>query len=339
VGTDGITSEADTGALTAVLAAALDAVVMMDGEGRVLHFNPAAERTFGYDASEVIGRDMAELIVPPTLREAHRRGLARHLAGGDPVVLDRRIEITGMRADGNEFPLELTITRIDGPQPRFVGYLRDISDRRRAEAELRASRARLVTASYEARRRIERDLHDGAQQHLVMLAMTLRLVRSQLEDGTLTAELVDEAIKELADATAELRELARGIHPAVLTQGGLRPALRALARRVPVPVELTDVPEGRWPAAVEATAYFVIAEALTNVARYAEATAASVSVREAGGRLVVRVSDDGRGGADPTSGSGLTGLHDRLDALGGTLVVDSPPGRGTTIVAEVPCGS
>jgi PAS domain S-box-containing protein len=334
-----ITSEADTGALTAVLDAALDAVVMMDADGRVLHFNPAAERTFGYSAQETIGRDMAALIIPPTHRDAHRRGLERHLDGGDPVVLDRRVELTGMRSDGSEFPLELTVTRIAGAEPRFLGYLRDISERRRTEADLKASRARLVTAGYEARRRIERDLHDGAQQHLVMLAMTLRLVRGQLDDGTLTAELVDEAITELADATAELRELARGIHPAVLSQGGLRPALRALTRRVPVPVELADVPEGRWPAAVEATAYFVVAEALTNVARYAEATAASVSVRQAGDRLVVRVSDDGRGGADPDSGSGLTGLRDRLDALGGALTVDSPVGRGTTVVAEVPCAS
>jgi len=305
----------------------------------VLSFNPAAERTFGYAATEAVGRDMAELIVPPSLRDAHRRGLARHLAGGDPVVLERRVEVTGLRADGSEFPLELTVTRLPGAERRFLGFLRDISDRRRAEAELRASRARLVTASYEARRRIERDLHDGAQQRLVMLAMTLRMVRAEVEDGTRVAELVDEALQELADATGELRELARGIHPAVLSQGGLRPALRALTRRVPVPVDLTDVPEGRWPAAVEATAYFVVAEALTNVARYADADRAGVSVREAGGRLVIAVTDDGRGGADPDRGSGLTGLRDRLDALGGTLRVDSPPGAGTTLVAEVPCAS
>ena len=338
--TDATTSTpADSAALTAVLAAALDAVITMDGTGRILSFNPAAERTFGYRAAEAVGRDMADLIVPPDLREAHRRGLARHLSGGDPVVLDQRIEITGMRSDGSQFPLELTVTRIASAEPLFVGYLRDISDRRQAEAELKASRARLVTAGDEARRRIERDLHDGAQQHLVMLAMTLRLIRAQTPDDGPLAELVDQAIRELGDATAELRELARGIHPAVLTQGGLRPALKALTRRVPVPVDLTHIPEGRWAAPVEATAYFVVAEALTNIARYADAQQASVSVREEDGRLVVRVRDDGRGGADVTAGSGLSGLQDRLDALGGTLEIDSPPGGGTTLVAEVPCAS
>src|SRR4051794_17745079 len=165
----------------AMLESALDCVVGMDGAGRVLEFNPAAERTFGYSASEAIGREMAELIVPPALRERHRRGLAHYLESGEETLLDRRIEITAMRSDGTEFPVELTITRIGLPgEPRFTGYLRDITDRRRADSELRRSRARIAEAAYEERRRIERDIHDGAQQRLGSLALTLRLRRSRL---------------------------------------------------------------------------------------------------------------------------------------------------------------
>ncbi len=325
----------------AVLAAALDCVVGMDHHGRVVEWNPAAERTFGWAAREAVGRDMADLIVPPSLRERHRAGLARYLAGNPPTVLDRRIEITALRRDGAEFPCELTITRIADPgDPVFVGYLRDITERHEAEAELLASRARIVEAADDARRRLERDLHDGAQQHLVGLALTLRLARSRAEkDPAMAAELLDEAIEDLATATAELRELARGIHPAVLTEGGLEPALAGLARRVPVRVTLAATPERRLPAPVEVTAYFVVAEALTNVARHAGASSATVTLTLDGGCLVVEVRDDGRGGADAASGSGLRGLADRVHALGGGLAVDSPPGQGTHLRAELPCGS
>jgi PAS domain S-box-containing protein len=213
--------------LRAVLHAALDCVVAIDGMGRVIEFNPAAERTFGYTAEEAIGREMVELIVPPSLRERHRTGFARYLAGGAPVVLERRIEITGMRASGEEFPVELTITRarLDGP-PVFVGYLRDITDRRRAEAELRDSRARIVVAADEARRRIERDLHDGIQQQLIALAVALGRARASRE-----VEPLDDAIAQLAAITTELREIARGIHPVVLTEEGLDAALTGLAGR------------------------------------------------------------------------------------------------------------
>ncbi len=326
--------------LRALLDAALDCIVAMDGDGRVVSFNAAAEETFGHRAADAIGQDMADLIVPPALRQAHRDGLARHLAGGAPTVLDRRVELTAMRADGGEFPVELTVTRMAGPgEPLFIGYLRDISQRRQAEAELQASHARLLEAGYAARRQIERDLHDGAQQRLVMLAMQLRLARQAVADDDPAAALLDEAIDELAGATAELRELARGIHPAVLTEGGLRPALRALASRSAVPVVVEEVPEERCEFTVETTAYFVVAEALTNVARSAQATRATVAVRLADGILAVEVRDDGRGGADPAAGTGLRGLADRLAALGGTLRVDSPAGAGTTIRAEVPCAS
>ena len=325
----------------ATLQAALDCVVTMDHLGRVVEFNPAAERTFGYTGEEAVGREMAELIVPPDLREQHRRGLARYLAGGTPRVLDRRVEIEAMRRDGSRFPVELTITRVGIPGPPvFTAYLRDISERRRAEAELKASRGRIVEAGDNARRRIERDLHDGAQQHLVGLALTLRLARAKLRaDVELAEQLLDEAIDDLATATASFRELARGIHPAVLTEGGLEPALTMLSARVPVPVTIAGVPSMRLPRQIEATAYFVVAEALTNVARYAGASRAHVSLALDDGLLVVEVRDDGRGGATEEGGTGLRGLADRVVALDGRFSVDSPTGGGTTLRAELPCPS
>jgi PAS domain S-box-containing protein len=326
---------------TAMLDAALDCVVTMDRRGRVVDFNPAAERTFGYRSADVLGRDMASLIIPPALRERHRRGLARYLVGGEAVVLDRRLEITGMRADGTTFPVELTITRIDVPgPPTFTGYLRDITDRKAAEAELRASRARIVEASDAARRRLERDLHDGAQQRLVELALDLRMARAKLErDSGAAAELLDAALDDLKQATGELRELARGIHPAALTEGGLRPALEALVARSSVPARLVAVPDDRFAAAVEATAYFTVAEALTNAARYADARRVEVEAVHRDAQLQLEVRDDGRGGADPAEGSGLRGLADRVAALDGALEVISPPGAGTVLRVEIPCES
>ena len=327
----------------AVLNAALDCVIGMDHRGIVVEWNPAAERTFGWSVEEAIGQELAELIVPPALRAWHRRGLARYVAGGKPTVLDRRIEIDAVRRDGNEFPCELTITQITAsPEPVFVGYLRDITDRHAADKELRASRARIVTSADDARRRIERDLHDGAQQHLVGLALTLRLARSKLSaEESEAGELLDEALDDLATATDELRELARGIHPAVLTEGGLQPALTGLVRRNPVAVKLLSAPESRLSAPVEAAAYFVAAEGLTNVARHSGASEASVSCELGDGTLVIEVRDNGAGCQDLESdgGSGLRGLSDRVNALGGSLILDFPAAGGTVLRAELPCAS
>jgi PAS domain S-box-containing protein len=323
----------------AILEAALDCVVTMDEHGCVVEFNPAAERTFGYAREDVLGREMGDLIVPEHLREMHRRGLRRYLETGNPVVLNRRIEITGMRSDGSEFPVELAITRIPvrGP-PMFTGYLRDITERKRSEQELRASRARIVEAADSERRRLERNLHDGAQQRLVALSLSLRLVQSRLaSDPGGAVELLDESVTELAGATAELRELARGIHPAVLTDRGLDAALKAVAARAPVPVEVTSSAGQRLPRPVEAAVYFVVAESLTNVARYAGATRAAVAIAHDGARVTVEVSDDGVGGASSRTGSGLRGLADRVATLDGTLAVISPPGEGTIVRAEIPC--
>ncbi|MDA0160239.1 sensor domain-containing protein [Solirubrobacter ginsenosidimutans] len=197
--------------------------------------------------------------------------------------------------------------------------------------ELRLSRLRIIEAGDAARRRIERDLHDGAQQQLVSLALDLRMLKARLKDPQ-----IDELTARLAAALAELRELARGIHPAILTDRGLAPAIQSLADRGAVAIDTDVEVEERLPAPIEAAAYFLVAEALTNVARYAEATSARVEVRRSGEALVVEVSDDGVGGVDPSAGSGIRGLQDRVAAVGGTLEIDSPVGHGTRLRATLP---
>jgi signal transduction histidine kinase len=206
--------------------------------------------------------------------------------------------------------------------------------------ELQRSRQRLVTSQDEARRRLERDLHDGAQQRLVTLSMDLRMARARADasgDVELSARL-DGAEQELAQSLAELRELARGIHPAILTQTGLGGALRSLAERSAVPAEVRSVPGRRFSPEVEATAYFFVSEALANVAKHAQASSVWVAAEDGGERLTIEVGDDGVGGAAMNGGSGLRGLADRVEAVGGRIDVLSDPGAGTTLRAEIPCG-
>jgi signal transduction histidine kinase len=201
-------------------------------------------------------------------------------------------------------------------------------------AELRESRARIVAAGDTERKRLERDLHDGAQQRLLAAGLALQLLADDRGNG----ELLTEAQAELQSALRELRELARGIHPAILTDGGLPAAVRSLVDRAPIPVTV-DVPDGRHPEPVESAAYFVVSEALANVAKHAHARTAAVSVARENGRLIVQVCDDGRGGADDQAGTGLRGLADRVGALNGRLTVTSAPCAGTTVRAEIPCES
>jgi signal transduction histidine kinase len=207
-----------------------------------------------------------------------------------------------------------------------------------AREELRASRARIVRTADETRRRLERNLHDGAQQRLVSVSLTLRLAMGQLWGASReeVSSLLADAAEELTTALDELRDLARGLHPALLTERGLGPAIAALAERAPQPVTVVNEIAERLPEPAEAALYFVVSESLANVAKHAEASEVAVRVTCGGGVARVEVADDGRGGADLSAGSGLQGLFDRIEALGGTLSIESTPGVGTTVAAEVP---
>jgi signal transduction histidine kinase len=206
-----------------------------------------------------------------------------------------------------------------------------------SKAELAASRRRIVAASDEARRRIERDLHDGTQQRLVSLGLAVRAAEANVPPGSsnLRAEL-SRIATGLGDAIADLQELSRGIHPAILSQGGLGPALRTLARRSAIPVELDVAADARFPEPVEVAAYYVASEALANATKHAQASRVEVSLAPRNGRLLLSIRDDGVGGADSARGSGLVGLTDRVEALGGSIRVHSRPGEGTHITAELP---
>jgi signal transduction histidine kinase len=204
-------------------------------------------------------------------------------------------------------------------------------------ADLRTSRERILAAADAERRRIERDLHDGAQQRMVAVAVTLGLAQAQLQNNPEgAAQLIQQARDEAQLAVKELRELARGIHPAVLSDHGLAAALDALAARAPVPVDVSGVPENPLPRPVEAAVYFVTAEALTNIAKYARAEAASVNLAVDDGNVLLQITDDGVGGADTAGGTGLSGLCDRVEALDGTIDIESPPGGGTAVRVQIP---
>ena len=319
--------------LRATIEASPVAVIEVNLEDQIVMWNPAAERMFGWSEDEMIG------------------GPLRHIPGGERERLDdlmvrvRAGEVyTGVEGkrlckDGRLIDVEISAAPIRDAFDTVISHLAlfaDISDRKRQEEELRASRARIVKAGDEARRRLERNLHDGAQQRLVALSLSLRLAQSKVgSDPSAAHAVLESAREELAAALDELRELARGIHPAILTDRGLAAALEALAARLPIPVEI-DTPAVELPQAVEAAAYYVIAEALANVIKYARASVVEVRVSCDETSARVEVADDGIGGADAAHGSGLRGLSDRVAALEGTLTVDSPPEQGTRIVAEIP---
>jgi PAS domain S-box-containing protein len=262
------------------------------------------------------------------------------IAGAANGVPQAERESRWLTREGDERTVAWTATPITDPsgRARVLRSGADVTERKRQEAEVRASRSRIVAATDAARRRLERNLHDGAQQRLAALSLSLRLAESRLPaDPEKAVEILAGARAELTQALEDLRELARGLHPNVLTDRGLGPALESLVIRSPIPVEI-DVPDERFPPAVEAAAYYVAAEALANVAKYAEATLAEVRVAadEDGASIVIEVADDGVGGADPARGSGLEGLVDRVESLDGTFAVESPPGGGTRVRATIP---
>lgn len=229
------------------------------------------------------------------------------------------------------------------PDPDVRGHLTDFADlvatavyNSETRLQLTRSRTRVVAAADQARRTIERDLHDGAQQRIVSLGMELRLARTAAAEGSdELRHTLDRGIDTLAQIHSDLRELSRGIHPAILSRGGLAPALKTLARRSPVPVSLATAVPDRLPESIEVAAYYVVAEALTNTAKYADAQSITISASVSGGQLLLTVSDDGCGGADMSAGSGLLGLHDRIAAVGGTLSVASAYGEGTCLSVTV----
>ncbi len=310
------------------------------------------ERISGYPPANFIAsaqRTLMSIVHPDDLTMV-RRAISTFIDPDEPFALEYRI----VRSDGE---IRWVLDRgqlVSGGGGRLWmdGALFDITERREAEEallrrkveaarteELRASRARIIEAADAARRRIERDLHDGAQQRLVSLSLDIQVAkRRAAKDPATIGPSLEKLAADLQEASAELRELARGIHPAVLTERGLGPAVEALASRAPVPVEIAGELEGRLPAQCETTAYFTVAEALTNVAKYAHASHATVRLARENGALIIEVRDDGVGGADAALGSGLSGLADRVGACEGSLSIDSPPGQGTLVRAVLPLG-
>jgi PAS domain S-box-containing protein len=328
---------------------------VVDAHGLIAYVNPAGVAALGYDSiDELRGRPGHD-----TIHYKHPDG-SPYPGSECPMMRSR---VTGetftkdddwfVRRDGTMFPVSYTSTPIETPDGLgLVVAFNDVGARRAAEraarerdvaearaAEHRAAQQRIIEAADAARAQLERDLHDGAQQQFVSAVLHLRMAERKEDDDPEGARALRAHAIELANGgIVELRRLAAGIHPTLLTERGLGPAVRHLAEGVPVPVEVIATPADRLPGAVEASAYFFVSEALANVVKHARARAATVRIDAHDGRLVVEVGDDGVGGAGANGGSGLRGLRDRIGALDGTVAVDSPPGEGTRLRAIVPLG-
>ena len=331
--------------LSALMASMADAVYAVDEAGVVLFANASAVSILGYPSEdELIGRPSHA-----TIHHSHPDGrpfpeadcpLLRPRTTGEPVRVEQDWFI---RRDGSFVPVAYSSAPVTvGDRRGAVVVFRDISERKRAEAErlraeaIHASRARLVEAALEERRRLGRDLHDGAQQRLINVIFALQAASRGAGDATARRSIA-EALEETQLAIRDLRDLGAGLDPSVLAHRGLAAAITSLTARTPVPVSL-ELPAQRFAPLTESTAYFVVSEALANVAKHAQASEAAVRIAVEADRLVITVTDDGRGGAeaDLAGGSGLAGLTDRVAAVGGTLAVDSPAGEGTRVIAELP---
>jgi PAS domain S-box-containing protein len=324
---------------------------LVDGDDHIAFVNDAAVRILGFDSDdELIGRPSHD-----SVHYKHPDGspypaedcpITHATRRGEPVRIERDWWV---RKDGSLVPISIHCVplEIDGRMGTAMTFhdltasVQAEDERRRLEVErarlgeVRASRARIVEAADEQRRRVVRDLHDGAQQSLVRVVMALQLAREGEDGPSEVHTLVGDALDNAQSAIDELRDLARGIHPAALTHGGLAAAVQGLARRASLPV-VVEIASERYPKSVESAAYFVAAEALTNVAKYARASTARVSATRTASHLILTVDDDGIGGARASDGGGLAGLADRLAALDGTLTVSSDPGDGTHVRAEIP---
>ena len=322
--------------IRAVVQAIPSFICLVDRDGRIVRFNRTLELASGRRDDEYVrGAAFWDVLAAPEERDDVARAMKELFASRSTA--ERESHWLG--TNGERLLVAWSATPLldeDGEQ-RYLIAGQDITQRKEHEEELRRSRARIVEAGDVERRRLERNLHDGAQQRLVTVSLILRLAHAKLRsDADAAEEHLRTAAEELDRALEDLRELARGIHPAVLSDRGLAPALETLTARAPLPVDIASSLDTRLPAPVEAAAYYVVAEALANVAKYADASGATVHVARDNGYAVVEVADDGVGGADPGRGSGLRGLADRIEALDGRLHVESRPGEGTRIRAEIP---
>ena len=329
----------DDETLFRAVAAAADALYVVDGRGRIAFLNPAALTALGYDdADELLGQIGHETIHPlrpdGSVLPAEECPLLRPLRTGETVRVEHDWFV---RKDRTPVAVSYFSAPVDLEDGRgVVVAFQNVAQQLRLD-EVEASRARIVAAADETRRRIERDLHDGAQQRLVSLALEVRVA------ATMTPPELDELRAQLSriegglrEALDEVREIARGIHPGVLAKGGLEPALKALARRSSIPTELELRLTRHLPDSIQVGAYYLVSEALTNAAKHSGAPLVHVEVATEERALRITVRDAGVGGADPAGGSGLIGLRDRVETLGGVLAISSPAGRGTSLRVTIP---
>lgn len=311
-------------------------LAVVDERGILVGINRALERAAGFDEASWVGRPFWQVFLSEADVARAQEDFARLRADEAPGV----VEYEHVSSTGERLVVDWTATVVRDADGRLRYLLSglDVTARKRAEEEVRRSRARIVSASDAERKRLERNLHDGAQQHLVSVSHAVHLgLRSLRSDPDVAESHFQRALAELNTAHEGLRELARGLHPQLLTTQGLSAAVRSLAGRAPVPVTVVTVDEGeRWPPLIESAAYYVVAEAITNTIKYAGASSATIRIVPEAGRLCVEVADDGCGGARATPGSGLGGLADRVEALDGRFRIESPAGGGTRIRAELP---
>jgi PAS domain S-box-containing protein len=314
----------------ALLDAIPDLMFRLSREGEYLELAGDLTR-LAHTPEEVIGRNLVELL-PEPVSSCLMAAITKALETGALATTDYRLRTV----DGSLKDFEARV--VPCGRDEVVAIVRDVTDLRQAMRDVTDSRARIVAAGDDERRRVERNLHDGAQQRLVTVALHLHLIRRRIEtDPTEVPALTEAAQAELTLALEEIRELVQGLHPRVLSERGLAAALEALAARAVLPVELAELPAERLPPAVEAATYYVVSEALANAAKHSRASLVEVRVALDGDAAAVEIVDDGVGGADP-QGSGLRGLSDRVAALGGVLAVSSEPGNGTALRAELPLG-
>jgi PAS domain S-box-containing protein len=305
--------------------------------GYIVRFNTSLERLSGRRDDDLSrGNAFWDVFIAPEEREEVRRAVEEVVGeGGRGEFESTWITAAGERRD---VTWSTTPLRDDRGDPRLLICGMDITERKLHEDELRRSRARLVEASDVERRRLERNLHDGAQQRLIALSLELQMYAGNLADDPTAQSQIEAARKEIAVSLDELRAVARGLHPAVVTGHGLGVALVSLAAGSPVPVKLNVAIEERLDESIEVAAYYVVSESLANIGKHAKATTVTIEVIRECDEVVVEVVDDGVGGADTERGSGLRGLADRVEALGGQLRVWTPSGGGTRVRAQMPCG-